>query len=126
MRTTVLHDNGIAPESAASVRDHLSSLSAVLALPRDVQDDLALVATELVTNALRAGSTQLRVAVEDLDAHRVQLQVTDDAPGAPRRLAVKADAISGRGLMIVAALASDWGFTSGAAGRKTVWATLSY
>ncbi|MFJ6659457.1 SpoIIE family protein phosphatase [Streptomyces sp. NPDC091377] len=91
-----------------------------------LQDDLELLLTEVVTNALVHADSEvdirlreypghLRVEVRDSDP-RPPLLVADLGPGATG----DADAESGRGMLIVDALASAWG--SSPAGRgKTTW-----
>ena len=91
----------------------------------DTRGDLALIATELLTNAGRAARAVVRLSV---DVHRtwVEVAVTDDGPGQPQaRVAAAADT-DGRGLSIVGALASDWGVRAGggsgpSARWKSVW-----
>ncbi len=90
--------------------------------------DIALVATELLTNAARAARSQVRLSVH---VHRtwVELAVTDDGDGTPQRRAAGALDTSGRGLSIVDALAVEWGVQMGDgrradAGVKTVWVRL--
>ncbi|MFE4666449.1 SpoIIE family protein phosphatase [Streptomyces sp. NPDC056716] len=94
-----------------------------------LQDELELLLTEVVTNALvhadsdvdvrlREYPDHLRVEVRDSDP-RPPLLVADLGPGATG----DAEAESGRGMLIVDALASAWG--SSPAGRgKTTWFEL--
>lgn len=80
-------------------------------------DDLALVVSELVTNAVRAGAT--RIGVELLVAeHGVELRVDDDASGWPTpRLAEEGD-LDGRGLQIVEVVADAWHTTELSRGKQ--------
>jgi hypothetical protein len=84
--------------------------------------DTMLVATELVTNAINAGCTQLELAVI-VHRSRVRLSVFDDAPGLPRVIAAAPTDLGGRGLALTAALARDWGVDRADNG-KHVWAEL--
>lgn len=92
--------------------------------------DLDLVATELVTNALRAGAASIAVQVQCRDASTgpgtawVRIAVTDDGPGVPELNEAAPTDTHGRGLSIIAALASEWGFEQSGA-TKTVWAQLA-
>ncbi|MFE3658688.1 ATP-binding protein [Streptomyces sp. NPDC059165] len=95
-----------------------------------VNDTLTLITAELTTNAVRhghvagrdfhvrltQGTDTLRVEVTDTRTERVPLLSDREPPG---------DAESGRGLLIVAGLATRWAVTprAGAPG-KTVWAEL--
>ncbi|TLS45930.1 ATP-binding protein [Streptomyces montanus] len=58
----------------------------------------------------------------------LRIEVTDtrgDRP-VPRPQPPSPEAESGRGLVLVEALADRWGVTSGPAPRKTVWAELTF
>lgn len=95
----------------------------------DTRDDIALVATELLTNAARAARALVRLSV---DVHRtwIEVVVTDDAPGRPQPRATTALDTSGRGLSIVDALATEWGVrtveeSGPAGGLKSVWVRVA-
>jgi anti-sigma regulatory factor (Ser/Thr protein kinase) len=92
----------------------------------DVVDDAALIVSELLTNAIRAGCAVVRVGLA-LERDCIRLGVSDDAPGQPAVRETQPTDVAGRGLPIVASLASDWGVvrtTSPPEGCKEVWATL--
>jgi anti-sigma regulatory factor (Ser/Thr protein kinase) len=91
-------------------------------------ETLTLITAELTANAVRHGHVSgrdfevrltaddvtLRVEVSDTRAERVPLPALREPPG---------DEESGRGLMLVAALADRWGAAPRAKGPgKTVWA----
>lgn len=85
-------------------------------------DDVLLVSSELVTNAVRAtGSVavQLRIAGPSL-----YVEVWDGVPGVPEVRPLDGDAEGGRGLRLVEALATRWGVCRPQAGGKVVWAEL--
>jgi hypothetical protein len=87
------------------------------------------VVSELVTNSV-AASAELRPAVAPVlvwlgsDGHRVLVAVADASPHPPVRLKLGPDADGGRGLALVEALSSRWGWhtTTMAGLAKTVWA----
>lgn len=86
-------------------------------------DEALLVASELVTNAVRATglvAVQLRVAGPSL-----YVEVWDNMPGVPEVKCLEADAEGGRGLHLVEALATRWGVCHPQSGGKVVWAELS-
>ncbi|MFD4785853.1 ATP-binding protein [Streptomyces sp. NPDC058459] len=90
-------------------------------------DDLALIVSELVTNAVLHGKTAPGRQVEvtlDHRAGRVRVEVRDTGEGMPRRRPRVPLAVSGRGIEIVDALSEAWGVTEQVVG-KTVWAELA-
>jgi anti-sigma regulatory factor (Ser/Thr protein kinase) len=74
----------------------------------ELAGDVALVLSELVTNAVSAGSTSVGIAVQ-LSSGQLKIEVTDDGIGWPQSRPPSETAVDGRGLMIVAALADRWG-----------------
>jgi anti-sigma regulatory factor (Ser/Thr protein kinase) len=88
----------------------------------------ALITSELVTNAIRAGARRIHLRIERRPG-RVRIAVIDDADGAvvpgPELSSHAADplASAGRGLRLVAAYASAWGVSDGPEGKQ-VWAHL--
>ncbi|GAB2482588.1 ATP-binding protein [Jatrophihabitans fulvus] len=88
-----------------------------------VRDDIELVVSELVTNAVRAGSASVRVAVE-VTGRRAALRVADDAPGWPQQRAASIHDVSGRGLALVAAISAAWGVRLTGETGKIVWAEI--
>jgi anti-sigma regulatory factor (Ser/Thr protein kinase) len=93
-------------------------------LPTDMSDDTLLLTTELVTNAVRYGAGEITVRVWP-ESQRVRVEVSDATPRRPKASHAGPDDESGRGLDIVASLASRWGTFQGPATRgKTVWFEL--
>lgn len=116
----------IGPLAPQRARDFVSAqLSAILgSSPRaGVTDDARLVASELTTNAIRAGSTVVSLVIE-LHHDAVKIEVHDDAAGQPTVRAADPTAETGRGLLIVDDIATDWGAEPRDDGGKAVWATL--
>jgi anti-sigma regulatory factor (Ser/Thr protein kinase) len=73
-----------------------------------VSEEAELIVSELVTNALRHANSRSRVALSASDSC-LRIEVADDGEGsAVRRHAVPEDT-SGRGLMLVEAMADRWG-----------------
>jgi anti-sigma regulatory factor (Ser/Thr protein kinase) len=83
----------------------------------------AVIVSELVTNALRAGSTGVCIDLETGERY-VRISVIDDAPGVPRPREAHDGAETGRGLQIVAALSAAWGVNRHA-DAKEVWADIA-
>ncbi|WP_018656943.1 ATP-binding protein [Actinomadura flavalba] len=88
----------------------------------DLADDAELVTSELVTNALRYAADATVVLTHE--PGRVLLEVVDDNPEPPHAEAAGPVDEHGRGLLIVAALAADWGWRPDGTG-KSVWALLT-
>jgi anti-sigma regulatory factor (Ser/Thr protein kinase) len=85
--------------------------------------DYLLVASELTSNAVRAGSSVVELSVEVHRDH-VRIATEDDAPGVPRRAAGGPGERQGRGLAIIEALSRAWGVQP-RNDRKQVWAELA-
>ena len=91
--------------------------------PQDPDDAMSLLTSELVTNAVLHARTALVLGVTK-GTERVLVTVADgDGDGTPKRPPPDDERPSGRGLMLVAALASEWGVFENEEG-KTVWFTL--
>jgi signal transduction histidine kinase len=90
----------------------------------EIADDMGLIVTELVVNAIHhgdPGSVSVILTIRNGDA---VLEVEDDNGGRPAVRRTAEDDEGGRGLILVQALADRWGCRLGACGRKTVWASL--
>lgn len=104
------------PRARRLVRGSLSGPAA------RVVDDAELVVSELVTNATLHGRPPIIVRVLADDA--VRIEVADSGRSAPIILQRNAEAMTGRGLSMVAALASEWGVEPSPFGGKVVWAQI--
>jgi anti-sigma regulatory factor (Ser/Thr protein kinase) len=85
-------------------------------------EDLALVVSELVTNAVVSGSAAIALDLT-VDAARVLVEVADDAPPT-HPVAAQVEDDGGRGLMLVSRLARRWGIRADGP-RKVFWADLA-
>ena len=110
------------PQAPSQARRTLERLLAE-ALDRRQLEDVKLLVSELVTNAIRhprdKGGIELEVAV---GRTTIRVVVTDPGSGfaKPGRLGTPPpDAVGGRGLLIVDRVASRWGVTPGR--RTQVW-----
>jgi anti-sigma regulatory factor (Ser/Thr protein kinase) len=117
-----------APASAGLVRHHIAADLVRHTVAPSVIDDVVLVATELVSNAIRHAEPlpggQVTVTWE-VDSTGVTDRVTDGgAPSQPEVQHPSARDVSGRGLALVEALASSWGIDD-SAGSTTVWAQVA-
>ncbi len=95
------------------------------ACPEHLTDpgDALLLASELVTNALLHGAPPIELEMR-CAGDRTIVRVTDFGdPPILRRTPPAADALSGRGLRLLEALAIDWGVDHHTLG-KTFWFTV--
>ncbi len=88
----------------------------------DLLSDAQLVVSELASNAVRHARTPFTVTVR-CDRAGVEIAVEDTSPAQPVVCDADPDALSGRGLRLIATLAEAWGIEWTAA-AKTVWARL--
>jgi hypothetical protein len=86
------------------------------------RDAAQLVASELVTNAVVHAGTPIDLTLRLMNS-TLHVAVRDGGPGRPRVADVDESAESGRGLILVDALASSWGTFFPDSG-KVVWATV--
>lgn len=84
-----------------------------------LQDTLALLATELVANAVRHGDGDIDITVR-ITSGAVRVEVRDSSAETPSVGSLVSDNEHGRGLALVDALASTWGVEPTLDG-KSVW-----
>ncbi|HVE62617.1 MAG TPA: ATP-binding protein [Mycobacteriales bacterium] len=91
-------------------------------VPLEVTDELTLLVSELVTNAILHAASAVRLAlIAEQDA--VRLEVHDDLATRPAARPVSEGTAGGRGLHIVEAVTSKWGVRRHGAG-KCIWAEV--
>jgi anti-sigma regulatory factor (Ser/Thr protein kinase) len=111
----------VAPSASGARRFVVSALRRGDVAP-DRVDLAALLTSELVTNAFLHAGTETRVSVRVDDVIRVD--VFDGGVGGVRLRDAGTEALHGRGLHIVDALADDWGHEDTAEGAH-VWFELT-
>ncbi|WP_447039268.1 ATP-binding protein [Streptomyces sp. DSM 118878] len=118
--------------SASVARRFVRSAARDCGVPQDLVGTLEVITSELVTNALLHGGGETVTVALALTGRVLTLSVTDEGRGPVTATAggllevegpVAGEAESGRGLLIVAALADRWGRYRAAEGL-TVWAEL--
>ncbi|MFF0038227.1 ATP-binding protein [Streptomyces mirabilis] len=96
-------------------------------LPHGITEAAEHVVAELATNAATHGrlpGRDFRLALH-ATTDVLRIEVTDTrSDDLPLRQPPSTDAVSGRGLLLVEALADRWGVEVGPVPRKTVWAEL--
>ncbi|MGW5333471.1 ATP-binding protein [Streptomyces bauhiniae] len=111
------------PESAATARRLARTACAVWGLEGFAEVG-ALVVSELVANSVRhAGRESIRVVVERTAPRTVRVAVADFSRALPELCTPADDEEGGRGLTLVAELATKWG-TNERRWGKVVWAEL--
>ncbi|BFO15375.1 hypothetical protein SHKM778_17630 [Streptomyces sp. KM77-8] len=116
--------------SAALARQAARTTVKCWGLPENLAADAELIACELVTNAIRHSGIynpqepgRCRLTLERPAPDTVRVEVFDSSTTRPVKREPVEDETGGRGLVLVEALAVDWGVTRRPAG-KTVWALL--
>jgi anti-sigma regulatory factor (Ser/Thr protein kinase) len=111
------------PPETASVRLAREFARRILeAAHVDRVDDVMLVASELVTNAVLHASTDLEVVI-DVGTTSVRLEVADGSTQPAVKQPLSEDE-SGRGLVIVETLSDRWGSESIVGDGKRVWSEI--
>lgn len=89
----------------------------------DMVDDVLLVVSELITNAIRYGKHPIELRLRISDEHaRVEVYDSNTADLPTQKDATEED-FTGRGMPIVDALTAKWGVAV-ATGKKMVWADM--
>jgi anti-sigma regulatory factor (Ser/Thr protein kinase) len=109
-------------DASARARTSVEELRAIL--PPQLYEDLRLVTSELVTNAVRhgVGGTELVLRV-DATTRPVVVEVEDSGPGFVPRFPPHPRGTSGWGLCLVDRLCERWGVAVSEVGTR-VWAEL--
>lgn len=109
------------PSSAALVRSRLSEDLVSQGIDTDSIDEVVLVASELVGNAVRHTPPGPLDITWDIDPGGVTVRVADPSSTLPTLRAPLETEPGGRGLTIVAAVSDDWGAYPLGSGKR-VWA----
>jgi anti-sigma regulatory factor (Ser/Thr protein kinase) len=110
------------PQNAASVSAARRFAAATLDnVPSEVVEAVALMVSELATNAVEHAASEFELVVEH-DTDRVLVTVSDRGGGRARARHPRVSDPSGRGLQIVGALAHEWGERAPTGEwQKSVW-----
>ncbi|NEY36017.1 SpoIIE family protein phosphatase [Streptomyces sp. PRKS01-65] len=107
-------------EAAPRARAFASGVLTSWRFPADLHDLGVLAASELVANSLQHGTPPMRLRLRRTD-RRLIVEVTDGDDHLPRRRRAEPGDEAGRGIAIVATIASNWGSRRTPGGGKAVW-----
>ncbi|MEV7690078.1 ATP-binding SpoIIE family protein phosphatase [Streptomyces bungoensis] len=107
-------------EAAPRARAFASGVLTSWRFPGDLHDAGVLATSELVANSLQHGTPPMRLRLRRTD-RRLIIEVTDGDDHLPRRRQAEPADESGRGIAIVATIASNWGSRNTPGGGKAVW-----
>ncbi|MEU4891895.1 SpoIIE family protein phosphatase [Streptomyces sp. NPDC044780] len=107
-------------EAAPRARAFASGVLASWRFPMELRDLGVLAASELVANSLQHGTPPMRLRLRRTD-RRLIIEVTDGDDHLPRRRRAEPVDEAGRGISIVATIASSWGSRRTPGGGKAVW-----
>ncbi|MEU6481781.1 SpoIIE family protein phosphatase [Streptomyces sp. NPDC047017] len=107
-------------EAAPRARAFASGVLTSWRFPPELHDLGVLAASELVANSLQHGTPPMRLRLRRTD-RRLIVEVTDGDDHLPRRRRAEPADESGRGIAIVATIASHWGARRTPGGGKAVW-----
>lgn len=108
------------PVAASAARARAFVRETLDAWGLDGYDDVLLLASELVTNALLHARTPMVVRLADEDDGVVLLSVSDGNVAPPRGRRFSVESGTGRGLHLLDSLGEEWGTETRPDG-KTVW-----
>ncbi|HCA88014.1 MAG TPA: serine/threonine protein phosphatase [Streptomyces sp.] len=107
-------------EAAPRARAFASGVLASWRFSTELHDLGVLAASELVANSLQYGTPPMRLRLRRTD-RRLIIEVTDGNDHLPRRRQAEPADEAGRGISIVATIASAWGARRTPGGGKAVW-----
>jgi len=107
-------------EAAPRARAFASGVLSSWRFPTELHDLGMLAASELVANSLQHGTPPMRLRLRRTD-RRLIVEVTDGDDHLPRRRRAEPADEAGRGISIIATIASAWGSRRTPGGGKSVW-----
>ncbi|MFE1408490.1 SpoIIE family protein phosphatase [Streptomyces sp. NPDC058770] len=107
-------------EAAPRARAFATGVLTSWRFPVELRDLGVLAAGELVANSLKHGTPPMRLGLRRTD-RRLIIEVTDGDDHLPRRRRADPADESGRGISIVATIATSWGCRRRPGGGKAVW-----
>lgn len=121
-RRWTVHWELVPPGAIALMRARVTEELAESSLPREQVETVLLVINELLSNAVEHGRPPVRLHVT-VSGGRVRVEVHDAGPGGPQKLPLDPQRLRGRGVQLIEAVSSEWGWMRDPTG-KTVWTSL--
>jgi anti-sigma regulatory factor (Ser/Thr protein kinase) len=112
------------PAAAAEARSQVRAAICAWGVPVD-PPVAVLLTSELVTNAITHEASETVMLVISCACAELRVDVHDTSRSVPVPVDAPVDAETGRGLMLVSSLSTDWGFYRTPAG-KAVYFTLAF
>jgi anti-sigma regulatory factor (Ser/Thr protein kinase) len=114
------------PSAARAARAYVETALRIWYAPEKLIDDVALLVSEIVTNAIRHATGPQLVLSMSQERDLLHCRVVDSSAELPSPRASSAEDQAGRGLQLVAAIASRWGTEPLVDGSgKAVWFELA-
>lgn len=107
-------------EAAPRARAFATGVLSSWRFPSELRDLGVLAASELVANSLQHGTPPMKLRLRRTD-RRLIIEVTDGDDHLPRRRRAEPADEAGRGISIIATIASSWGSRRTPGGGKAVW-----
>ncbi|MFC8699678.1 ATP-binding SpoIIE family protein phosphatase [Streptomyces parvus] len=107
-------------EAAPRARAFATGVLTSWRFPVELRDLGVLATSELVANSLQHGTPPMRLGLRRTD-RRLIIEVTDGDDHLPRRRQAEPADEAGRGISIVASIATSWGSRRTPGGGKAVW-----
>lgn len=111
------------PRAAGDARHFVSDQLADL-VTDEVAETAVLLTSELVTNVIVHARTPMRLDIDLTEEATIRVAVVDEAPRQPAMRRAHDGRLTGRGMNLVAALATEWGVDPLPPPGKTVWFEL--
>lgn len=108
------------PKSAGEARRFAGELLSEWHIRQETCDVVVLLVSELVTNAILHAGLTFGLELKQVDDNKLRIEVRDPSPAPVQPRHFTTDAGTGRGFMLIEALAIDWGWDAGPDG-KVVW-----
>ncbi|MFF2864176.1 SpoIIE family protein phosphatase [Streptomyces rubiginosohelvolus] len=107
-------------EAAPRARAFATGVLSSWRFPVELRDLGVLATSELVANSLQHGTPPMRLGLRRTD-RRLIIEVTDGDDHLPRRRQAEPADEAGRGISIIASIATSWGSRRTPGGGKAVW-----